>query len=202
MSIVHSVIPTLISAVLLAATPLSATSGTAELAAERCEGCHGSGGNSERKHVPSIAGFPDIVIADALWDFKEGARPGTTHEIDGKETNMNAIAQGLDDQQIDALAAYFSGKTFKPHDQAVDAALARKGQEVHERDCEKCHSEGGGAADEDVPILAGQWMPYLEAQIELFRAGKRPMPRKMAKKLEGLSDADIAALLHYYAGQE
>jgi sulfide dehydrogenase cytochrome subunit len=202
MSTARSAIATLISAILVAGMPLSAMSDTAKLAADRCEGCHGRDGNSEQKDVPSIAGFSEIVIADALWDYKEGYRTSATHKINGKETDMNAIAKELDDQQIESLAAYYSDKTFQPHAQTVDAALARKGKELHERNCEKCHSEGGSAADDDAAILAGQWMPYLEAQFKLFRAGERHMPRNMEKKLEALSDADVTALLHYYAGQE
>ena len=68
--------------------------------------------------------------------------------------------------------------------------------------CEKCHSKGGAAADDDAGILAGQWTPYLKAQLADMLGGKRVPPEKMKPKIDALKPADVDALLGYYASQQ
>jgi len=86
--------------------------------------------------------------------------------------------------------------------QKFDPALAKKGKALHERGCEKCHSEGGSLASDDSGILAGQWMPYLTESFKQYSSGKRPMPEKMKPKMQKLDQADVDALVHYYGSQQ
>ena len=72
---------------------------------------------------------------------------------------MNDIARGLSDKVVRDLAEYFSKRPFEPARQGVNAELARHGEMIHERSCEKCHTDGGAHSVEDASILAGQWMP-------------------------------------------
>jgi sulfide dehydrogenase cytochrome subunit len=51
-------------------------------------------------------------------------------------------------------------------------------------------------------ILAGQKIAYLRQQIKFFKEGKRPMSPKMKPKLESLDDAQIEAVLNFYASQQ
>jgi sulfide dehydrogenase cytochrome subunit len=86
--------------------------------------------------------------------------------------------------------------------QDFDADLAVTGKDVHSRECSKCHSDGGSVADDEASILAGQWMGYLEASFADYASGDRDQPEKMQEKMANLSDADVKALLHYYASQQ
>jgi sulfide dehydrogenase cytochrome subunit len=70
---------------------------------------------------------------------------------------------------------------------------------IHDRQCEKCHEDGGASAADDAGILAGQWTPYLRQVFEHYSAGERDMPKKMEPKYEKLDAAELEALLHYYA---
>ena len=99
---------------------------------------------------------------------------------------------------IKALAQNFAEKKFVRTPQKFDPALAKKGKDVHDKNCEKCHSEGGSLASDDASILAGQKMAYLKEQTEFFLGGKRTMPKKMKPKLEGLDKAEVEAVIHYY----
>ena len=45
-------------------------------------------------------------------------------------------------------------------------------------------------------------MGYLEEQFADYRTGKREQPKKMQEKIDALSDADIKALVHYYASEQ
>ena len=184
------------------ASPCLAAPDGAKLAADKCEACHGKNGNSEKDDVPSIAGFSDVVIEDSLDMYQSDERKGDTYKIDGKETNMNEIARDLAAEDIEALAIFYSEQTFQPHPQKFDAALAEKGATIHERKCENCHSEQGSNPDDDAAILAGQWVPYLQAQCAAFRNGDREPPKKMKKKIDTLSDEEIEALINFYASQQ
>ena len=65
-----------------------------------CANCHGTDGRSPGI-VPPIAGRPENVLRTQLKAFKaETPPPGTTI--------MNRLAKGYSDEQIDALAKYFS----------------------------------------------------------------------------------------------
>lgn len=184
------------------ASPGYAAADGSNLAAEKCEVCHGKNGNSEKDDVPSIAGFSDVVIGDSLAMFQSGERKAGKYIVDGRETGMNEIAGDLSEEDIEALAVFYAGQTFRPHPQKYDAELAGKGAEIHDSKCENCHSEQGSNADDDAAILAGQWMPYLQAQFAAFRSGERVSPKKMQKKLDSLTDEDIEALINFYAGQQ
>ena len=63
-----------------------------------------------------------------------------------------------------------------------------------------CHGETGIASNPAWPSLAGQKPGYLVNALKAFRAGLRKDPM-MAGVTRGLSDADIANLAAYYAGQ-
>ena len=56
--------------------------------------------------------------------------------------------------------------------------------------------------DDEASILGGQWAGYLRDTFAEYRSGEREQPKKMAEKLDPLSDADIEALVHYYASQQ
>lgn len=66
--------------------------------ATACSGCHGTLGRSA-SGMPTIAGLDQAYIVKQMKDFKSGARSATV---------MQQIAKGFNDEQIEALAAYFS----------------------------------------------------------------------------------------------
>jgi sulfide dehydrogenase cytochrome subunit len=66
--------------------------------ANACAACHGPDGQSQGA-IPSIAPLSSEILVEALRAFRAGARQGTV---------MNRIAKGLDDADLEALAAYFA----------------------------------------------------------------------------------------------
>jgi sulfide dehydrogenase cytochrome subunit len=171
--------------------------------AENCANCHGKDGVSTESDVPIIAGYSAPFLSDSLAAYKKKERPCPETKYrggdkKGQKTDMCQVAKDLSDADIKQVAQHFAGKKFVRAQQKFDAALAKKGKEIHEHTCDKCHSEGGSLASDDAGILAGQWMPYLKEQFKEFKAGKRPMVKKMKPKMEKLEPADIDALVNYY----
>lgn len=172
--------------------------------AATCAGCHGAGGASTEKSVPIIGGLSSEYIHSVLVDFKTGDRKNCVETTvrsgarKGTKTDMCRIAKELSPGDMKRIAAFYAGKKFVRAKQVSDEDLARKGKAIFSQDCEKCHSEGGSAAADDAGILAGQWKPYLRAQLDDYRSGKRAMPDKMAQKLQKLTPLDIDALVEYF----
>ena len=174
---------------------------------EDCNGCHGDDGVSQWTDVPTIAGVPEFVHSDALYLYRDEARPCA--ESDYKQgdtsraaTTMCAVVADLDDDTIDEIAAHYFALPFVAAKQEVDADLAAAGKAVHDAECDRCHSEGGSNPDDEAGILAGQWMGYMEATFAEYASGDRDQPKKMKEKMDALSADDTKALIHYYASQQ
>jgi len=181
--------------------------GDLEAAVENCNGCHGDNGVSQWTDVPTIAGVPEFVHADALYIFRDEARPCTESKYRQGDTSraattMCAVAADLSDEMIDEIAAHYAALPFVAAKQEFDAGLAAAGKAVHEAECDRCHSEGGSNPEDEAGILAGQQMGYLMDTFAEYRAGEREQPQKMEEKVNALSDDDVKALAHYYASQQ
>jgi sulfide dehydrogenase cytochrome subunit len=161
-----------------------------------CAGCHGTHGASVGPASPTIAGMDKEVFTDAMKSYRDGSRVSTI---------MGRIAKGYNDEELAAMAEFFSKQKFVAADQQADEALAKKGAKLHDKYCEKCHEDGGKSAA-DGGVLAGQWLPYMTYSFEDFMAGTREMPKKMKKKVEKMhkkeGDDGIKQLLNFYASQK
>lgn len=174
-----------------AAAPAQAMASGRTLAGT-CAACHGTDGVSVGPATPTLAGINSEYFVEVMQGFKSGTRHATV---------MNRIAKGYTDDEIKAMATFFEGKKYVGNKQKADAKKVAKGKNVHKKNCEKCH-EDGGRASEDGGILAGQWMPYLRYTMADFTSGHSEMPKKMKAKVQKLNEADIEALIHYYGSQK
>ncbi|MFK5947608.1 MAG: c-type cytochrome [Methylococcales bacterium] len=197
---------TLVKILLFIFSPL-VIAGEAPEFINQCFDCHGPKGISGHSEVPTIAGASAYFIESSLFAYKDDVRPvikskffyGDTARA---ETDMKAIVNKLNDEQITKAAAYFAEQTFVSAKQSFNKKLAAAGKKVHSIRCEKCHGDGGTSVDDDSGILAGQWTPYLKLSMEHFKTGTREMDKKMKKKVDKLSKVQWQALLAYYASQQ
>lgn len=174
---------------------------------ESCDGCHGAGGVSLWRDMPTIAGIDAFVHADALLVYRDDARPCAVSKFrqgntDRPATDMCAVAKKLSDSEIQAVADYYAALPFVPAKQAYDEKLAAAGKKIHDRQCSRCHSAGGSDPADEASILAGQWMGYMESTFAEYASGERDQPRKMKDVMDALTAEDVQALLHYYASQQ
>lgn len=170
---------------------------------ESCVGCHGKGGASTEATIPNIGGYSAEYMTGALKLYKSKERPCPEIKIPegakkGSKSDMCQAVKDLSDHDIHEMAEYFAEQKFVRTPQKFDPVLAKKGKQIHDTSCEKCHSEGGALASDDAGILAGQKMAYLEEQTHFFLEGKRPISKKMKPKLEQVDKAGIEALINYY----
>jgi sulfide dehydrogenase cytochrome subunit len=194
---------------ILAACSLTVSVAGADVAsiAENCDGCHGSDGVSQWSDMPTIAGLSMVTIEDNMFAYADEARPCAESEYRQGDTSraattMCAVAAELGEDDITAIAEYYEGKSFVAAKQEFDAALAEQGKAVHESACNKCHTAGGSDPADDAGILAGQWMGYMKTSFAQFASGERTQPKSMKTKMDDLSEADVEALVHFYASQQ
>lgn len=163
---------------------------TAAMLANACGGCHGTNGGSAGLTMPSLAGQSKEAIVDAMKKFKSGERPSTV---------MGRLAKGYTDANFDAMGEFFAKQKLHVTNQQLDPAKVAKGASLQEANCSRCHMEDGKEGKDTSPAMAGQWLPYLDMQMEQYLSGARKMPEKMAEKVKPLSKQDLDALLHFYA---
>jgi sulfide dehydrogenase cytochrome subunit len=180
-----------------ASTGAVAGGASAGMLSDTCFGCHGVDGQSAGPAIPTIAGLSNDYLVEVMKGYASGEIPSTI---------MGRIAKGYSEEEIAAIAKFYSEKKFVAAAQAFDAAEVKAGKKIHEKYCDKCHSEGGSEASDDAGLLAGQWSPYVRWTIQDFTSGARKAPKKMAKQLKKVmkkeGDKGIHALVQYYASQQ
>jgi sulfide dehydrogenase cytochrome subunit len=178
---------------MLGSAQVSAATPTASMLGDTCAGCHGPDGASNGPAGPNIAALSETYFTDTMLAFKSGERPGTI---------MGRIAKGYTEEEIKLMAGYFAKMPMAITNQDTDAEKVEAGEELYPKNCGKCHDENGALPDDDAGILASQWLPYLQYSMVDFKDGSREMPKKMKKKVDNLSDAELEALLHFFASQQ
>lgn len=96
-------LPALASALLLASFLAEGSAQAADMAppgASSCTGCH-SAKRIPDSVIPRIAGRKAADIVQFMREYRSGAWPSSV---------MGRIAKGFDDQQIDAIAAWFAAQ--------------------------------------------------------------------------------------------
>jgi cytochrome c553 len=170
--------------------------------ADECASCHGPDGNSENPEWPKIAGLDEAYIVAQLRAFQTGGRDDMV---------MAPLAEELSEQDMRDLAAFYASKRMQASEAGrVDKALAEQGRRIY-RDgiagrqvaaCMTCHGPAGdGDPAKGYTRVGGQHAPYIEAQLQAFRTGRRADPgRTMGDISERMSDEEIRAVALYVAG--
>ena len=76
--------------------------GDSSIGVQGCQNCHGPDGRGLAPSYPALAGQHAGYLKQTLRDWKTGARDGDPQNI------MRHIARKLDDEDIEAVAAYFA----------------------------------------------------------------------------------------------
>jgi cytochrome c553 len=129
---------------------------------------------------------------------------------------MNAImvlvAQAWSEDDIADLTAYYAAaKEQIPQFAASDPALMARGRELatvgdaekRVPACNNCHGPGGAGLPPAIPPLAGQFAPYIVAELQFWQKGERKNDggAQMSELARRLDARDIAAAAAHYQQQ-
>jgi cytochrome c553 len=175
------------------------------LALQVCANCHGVQGVSVSPNFPNLAAQTEPYLVAQLQSFKGHGRS----DPEGFEY-MWGISARLTDEQIAALAAYFSAQ--KPPSAPAstskkpgDLALLKSGQAIFEQGiassntpaCATCH---GAHAEgmQQFPRLAGQHADYLVKQLMVFQnTDQRPAGVVMKTVSHAMTPQDMKNVAAY-----
>lgn len=152
-----------------------------------CLECHAT--PDRHAAIPLLSGQHRGYLSVQLQRFRDHLR---------ESFPMDALARGLDDEVIDAIARKLSKRKWKPVQQPSSESELASGRSLTERfACTSCHGPKLLGADV-IPRLAGQNSAYLERQIKAFADGKRHHPPTgTGARMYNLDEPEIAAVVAY-----
>ena len=162
---------TLLLLFVASAKVLAADAPSAEMLAG-CAACHGAAGEGNQAlGAPPLAGQDAAYLARQLHNFKAGRRGYAGQDQAGQQ--MRAFANGLSEEGIASLAAYFAGLPAVSLPAAA-SAVSPAGAALYQTTCAYCHGEQAqGYPQMQAPNLRllGGW--YIDQQLTSYRQGWR-----------------------------
>lgn len=168
------------------------------IAHERCEACHGQGGQGNNSMFPKLSGQNETYLVQQMFNFKSGARRSTVMEPQLADLSGDDIVQ---------LARHFSRLSLKPTPSANEG-LSAMGKEIYMRGnpasgvaaCYVCHGPNARGG-QMLPRLAGQHADYLELQLRRFIERSRTTDQTLMHSVASrMTDQEIQAVSHFLAG--
>jgi cytochrome c553 len=167
------------------------------VAVNSCANCHGRQGRSIAPKFPVLAGQHAGYLAAQLHAFKAQTR-GDPDALG----YMWGMAAPLDDEMINALAAYYAAQTPVPGAHGNAATIAR-GADIYAKGiandgippCAGCHGPNGAGTDQ-FPRLAGQHAQYVLKQLRSFQSNLRDVA-VMHGVAKGMAIGEMEAVAAY-----
>ncbi|MFC4174301.1 c-type cytochrome [Microvirga sp. GCM10011540] len=168
-----------------------------------CVQCHGiDGAGNSSGAFPRLTDQAGWYLYKTLQDYASGLRPSDI---------MGPIAQTLTLQQMQDVAAYYASIKDAPYpaEPQVDVQVRQIGGAIAAVGipsqgvpaCDGCHGPNGIGQAPLYPFLGGQFAPYLEHQLLLWKQGRRdgdPM-NVMELIAKAMTEEQIRAVSLYYA---
>ena len=156
-----------------------------------CQACHGEGTRAPIPGAPWLAAQPRLFLENRLVLIREGLSP-----VD----SMKGLLDALKDDELTALAAFFSGLPAPASASPRDNAKAERGKFITDRAlCSSCHLPSQ-AGREQMPRLATQREDYLLTTMRNMLAGKAAgRDTLMTNALGGMKDGDLQDIAHHLA---
>ena len=171
-----------------------------------CIGCHGIKGYQasfpEVYKVPMISGQSAKYIATALNAYKKGER---------KHPSMRGIAETLTEQDIDDLAAFYSGHGVVAGNESPAKPAKEASAEVqallNKANCASCHGANfNKPIDPSYPKIGGQHADYLFVALKAYKTDNNPKVGRSNAIMGGMAkqytNAELKVLANYLASVE
>ncbi|WP_022850290.1 c-type cytochrome [Limisalsivibrio acetivorans] len=162
---------------------------TGERMAKTCAGCHGTNGASPGDYIPTIGGQNEVYLEETMAGYKQGARP--------ESVEMNLMASGYTDEQLDSISAWYAGKEWVSSDSKLEEFNVDASVElIEDTGCADCHMSDGTGVDE-IPRIAGQNPGYLREVLKRYKNGE--IKSEEMSVMQEVSEIEIRALAAYYS---
>jgi cytochrome c553 len=156
-----------------------------------CIDCHGNDGIGLEPDMPHLNGQPEIFLVNMLNDFRQGKRQPKVR-----------IHREIPEADVAPLARHYAQQKAVRPKSATNPELVTRGEALYLKHCSDCHVDNGRDSDKEAPLVAGQSLQYLLAQMVAFNTGERKFPYLMDGAYKGLSDQALIEIAHFFAAQE
>ncbi|HYC44647.1 MAG TPA: c-type cytochrome [Burkholderiales bacterium] len=158
-----------------------------------CAACHGSAGVSTVPNTPSLARQQAEFLVLQLFLMREGLRA---------VPEMKGMLNGWSDADLESVGAYYASQAAPASGSKRDPKLHARGAQIaRAMGCGICHLDDY-TGQRQVPRLANQREDYLASAMKAYRDNRRTgADTNMNGIMQGMSDADVHALAHYFANQ-
>jgi cytochrome c553 len=165
--------------------------------AGQCASCHGSDGVAPSPNWPSLAGQLATYTYKQLKDYQDGKRENAI---------MKSMVQGLSDQDMADLAAFYAAQDLPPPrseddgGEVAETLVFRGDGERLIAGCRGCHGRRGEGNVIAYPALAGQHPQYFRKTMQAYASGQRDndVYARMRSIAAELTEEEIEALGAYY----
>ena len=168
------------------------------IATERCEACHGLGGQGNNSMFPKLSGQNEAYLIQQMFNFKSHAR---------RSSVMEPQLADLSGEDIVLLARHFSSRQLRGTPTS-DSQLNALGQTIYTQGnpasgvaaCHVCHGPAARGG-QMLPRLAGQHAEYLELQLRRFIERSRTTDQTLMHSVAmRMTDEEIRAVSYYLSG--
>lgn len=169
-----------------------------KIASERCEACHGQGGQGNNAMFPKLSGQNSNYLVQQMFNFKSGARRSSVMETQLTDLSGDDIVQ---------LANYFSARPLIPVT-TPDSELIAQGRSLYMQGnpvsgvaaCYVCHGPNARGG-QMLPRLAGQHADYLELQLRRFIERSRTTDQTLMHSVASkMTEKEMRAVSYYLSG--
>ncbi|SPJ23453.1 c-type cytochrome [Palleronia abyssalis] len=168
-----------------------------------CASCHNANGVSGNQRIPRLDILSEEYMTRALLAYRSGARDSGYMEHAASEVpvaQLPAFAKQFAALPATGEAGPTTSLTIAGERIAMEGV---PGSDVPA--CAACHGPWSEPIDPAYPSLSGQYRPYLEDQLRLWREGVRGgtrVARLMHQAATRLTDAQIEAVSAWYAARQ
>ncbi len=169
-----------------------------------CVNCHGLDGISQDLFIPNLAGQKLKYLRKQIENFqRQGAKRYQVEKVSERHhPQMSLYTNSLTKSDVIRIARYYS-KLPSPLPRPTKENLIPK----EATRCETCHGGIRTSPFQDIPNLAGQKEGYMLKQLTMMQEAFNNSENKANGRyhrlselmVEGLSDAEIAIAVRYYA---
>lgn len=168
-----------------------------------CSSCHGTAGAAVGDAIPSIGGQHKEFLITSMMEMKPGVVNKQTQTPKRYSTLMQIFFKGYSEDEIVAMADWYSSRPWVPTKYPLDRKLINKGKKSENLEtCVSCHGENGNNTDDtEIPRIGGQTPSYLYHALLEYKNDKRNADGRAIEMevVKGINDEELRALAEYFS---
>lgn len=168
-----------------------------------CSSCHGTAGAAVSDAIPSIGGQHKDFLISSMLEMKPVIIDGSEQAPKRYSTLMQIFFKGYSEDEIIAMADWYSSRPWVPTTYPLNQNLINKGKtSANLETCSSCHGTNGNNNDDTgIPRIGGQNPTYLYHALLEYKNDKRNNDGRASEMdvVKDIDDEELKALAEYFS---